>query len=90
MNYIKRDMEEVVLRLSKQFSAILITGPRQVGKTTMLKKLMEQEASGRTYVTLDDINERMMAKTDPVLFFQIHKPPIFIDEIQYARNCSHI
>jgi hypothetical protein len=84
MNYIKRDMEEVVLRLSKQFSAILITGPRQVGKTTMLKKLMEQEDSNRTYVTLDDMNERMMAKTDPILFFQIHKPPIFIDEIQYA------
>ena len=84
MNYIKRDMEEVVLRLSKQFSAILITGPRQVGKTTMLKKLMEQEASGRTYVTLDDINNRMMAKTDPALFLQIHKPPIFIDEVQYA------
>lgn len=84
MNYIKRDMEAVVLRLSKQFSAILITGPRQVGKTTMLKKLMEQENRGRTYVTLDDINERMMAKTDPALFLQMHKPPIFIDEVQYA------
>lgn len=84
MNYIKRHMEEVVLRLSEQFPAILITGPRQVGKTTMLKELMKSEPENRAYVTLDDINDRMLAKTDPAMFFQLHKPPIFIDEVQYA------
>ncbi len=84
MRYIKRAMEETFKRLSSEFPAILLTGPRQVGKTTMLKKLMEEESSQRNYVTLDDLTEREMAKNDPKLFFQIHKPPIFIDEVQYA------
>lgn len=84
MNYINRAMEGTFKRLSKEFPAILVTGPRQVGKTTMLKKLMTEENAGREYVTLDDLNEREMAKNDPKLFFQIHKPPVFIDEVQYA------
>jgi len=77
-------MEKTFLRLIKEFPAILITGPRQVGKTTMLLKLMNEENSNREYVTLDDLTEREMAKNDPKMFFQIHKPPVFIDEIQYA------
>jgi predicted AAA+ superfamily ATPase len=84
MKYIKRAMEDVFVRLSNQFPAILITGPRQVGKTTMLQKLMENENKGRAYVSLDDMSERAMAKNDPALFFQLHKPPLFIDEVQYA------
>lgn len=84
MIYIKRAMEDTFKRLSAEFPAILLTGPRQVGKTTMLKKLMDDEDIGREYVTLDDLNEREMAKNDPKLFFQIHKPPVFIDEVQYA------
>ena len=84
MKYIKRAMEDVFIHLSNQFPAILITGPRQVGKTTMLQKLTEDENKGRTYVSLDDMTERTMAKNDPALFFQFHKPPLFIDEIQYA------
>lgn len=84
MTYIKRAMEDTFLRLSKEYPALLLTGPRQVGKTTMLQKLAQDENTGREYVTLDDLTERQMAKTDPKLFFQIHKPPIFIDEVQYA------
>lgn len=84
MKYIKRAMEDTFTAINKQFSAILITGPRQVGKTTMLKKLMEDENIGRAYVTLDDLTERQMAKNDPAMFFQLHKPPLFIDEVQYA------
>lgn len=84
MGYIRRDLEDVVIRAAKDFPAVLITGPRQVGKTTMLKKLMEDENRGRAYVTLDDLNERNMAKNDPAMFFQMHKPPILIDEVQYA------
>jgi len=84
MKYIRRAMEKTFLRLIKEFPAILITGPRQVGKTTMLLKLMNEENSNREYVTLDDLTEREMAKNDPKMFFQIHKPPVFIDEIQYA------
>lgn len=84
MTYMKRAMEDTFLRLSKEYPALLLTGPRQVGKTTMLQKLAEEEGIGREYVTLDDLTERQMAKNDPKLFFQIHKPPIFIDEVQYA------
>lgn len=84
MEYIRRHMEEQILRLSKSYSAILVTGPRQAGKTTMLRSLAEKENIGREYVTLDDLSERDMAKNDPALFLQLHKPPVLIDEVQYA------
>lgn len=84
MNYIKRSIENIVLRLSNQYASILITGPRQVGKTTMLQKLMAEEGKGRTYISLDDLQERQLAKNDPAMFFQLHQPPMFIDEVQYA------
>ena len=56
MDYIRRDMEKLVVELSKSYSAILITGQRQAGKTTMLKKLSEEEGDKREYVSLDDLN----------------------------------
>lgn len=77
-------MEDVVLNLSKSWPAILLTGPRQAGKTTMLKELTRRENLGRKYVSLDDISVREMAKNDPKMFLQIHKPPVLIDEVQYA------
>ena len=84
MAYIARHMEKKVLDLRKSFSALLITGPRQAGKTTMLKELAKHEGIGRGYVSLDDLNTRDMAKNDPKLFLQLHKPPVIIDEVQYA------
>ncbi|GHU06412.1 ATPase [Betaproteobacteria bacterium] len=84
MSYIKRSMEEAFLGLSREYPAILITGPRQVGKTTMLQKLAAEQGEKREYISLDDLNERSLAKTDPAMFFQVHKPPVFIDEVQYA------
>ena len=84
MNYISRHMENRILELSKSYSAILVTGPRQAGKTTMLRLLAETENKGREYITLDDLANRDMAKNDPALFLQIHKPPVLIDEVQYA------
>lgn len=84
MAYINRAMEATFKRMAKEFSVVLLTGPRQVGKTTMLKRLAEAEDVNREYVTLDDITEREMAKNDPKLFLQLHKPPVFIDEVQYA------
>lgn len=84
MEYISRHMEDRILELSQSYSAILVTGPRQAGKTTMLRFLAEKENIGREYVTLDDLTERDMAKNDPVLFLQLHKPPVLIDEVQYA------
>ena len=82
MNYIKRSLEKVVSEVTKEYPVVLVTGPRQVGKTTMLQKLME--GTERDYVSLDDLNERSLAKNDPELFLQLHKPPILIDEVQYA------
>lgn len=82
MRYIKRSLEKVVTQASNEYPVVLVTGPRQVGKTTMLQKLMED--SGRSYVSLDDLNERALAKSDPELFLQIHHPPVLIDEVQYA------
>lgn len=82
MKYISRNLETVVSQLTKEYPVVLLTGPRQVGKTTMLKKLMEN--TNRGYVSLDDLNARNLAKSDPELFLQLHKPPILIDEVQYA------
>ena len=82
MNYIKRSLEAVVSEVTKEYPVVLVTGPRQVGKTTMLQKMMT--GSARTYVSLDDLNERALAKSDPELFIQVHKPPVLIDEVQYA------
>lgn len=81
MAYIKRDIEEKILALSREYACILITGPRQVGKTTVLRQLMDDD---RAYVTLDDLEERSLAKRDPAMFLQLHTTPIMIDEIQYA------
>lgn len=81
MSYIKRDIESKIISLTKEYPCILITGPRQVVKTTVLHHLM---ASDRNYVTLDDLEERKLAKTDPALFLQMHDLPLFIDEVQYA------
>ena len=81
MSYIKRDIEDKILAVSKEYACLLITGPRQVGKTTVLRRLAEEN---REYVTLDDLEERRLAKTDPALFLQMHTLPILIDEVQYA------
>ena len=81
MSYIKRDLESKITALSKEYSCLLVTGPRQVGKTTVLKQLMNDE---RNYVTLDDLTERNLAVNDPAMFLQIHSLPILIDEVQYA------
>ena len=82
MTYISRSLERVVLEVTKEYPVILVSGPRLVVKTTMLQKLME--GTDRGYVSLDDLNERNIAKTDPELFLQLYKPPVLIDEVQYA------
>ncbi len=82
MKYIKRELERKFLKMNSHFKAILVTGARQVGKTTMLKHLAE--GTNRTYVSLDNRMARELAQTDPVLFFQTYQPPILIDEIQKA------
>ena len=79
--YIKRAVEDSVLNISETFPVLMVTGPRQSGKTTLLTKLSEKH---RAYVTLDDPDIRYLAKTDPALFMQRFTPPVLIDEIQYA------
>lgn len=80
--YITRNIEQTINRISSQFKVLLLTGARQVGKTTLLKHMAQ--GSGRTYVTLDDLAVRSLALSDPALFLQRYTPPLLIDEIQYA------
>lgn len=74
-------MEATVRKASTQFPVILITGPRQVGKTTLLQKLKDEKFN---YITLDDPILRNLAKDDPALFLEKFEWPLIIDEIQYA------
>lgn len=78
--YIKRHIERIFDVVSDMYPAVIITGARQVGKSTLIKKI-----KGDTkYITLDDIRVRSQAKTDTSLFFKTHEPPIIVDEVQYA------
>lgn len=79
--YIPRQAENLVNQMISMFKVVLVTGPRQVGKTTMLKHLLGKAYS---YVTLDDINALEVAKSDPKLFFLNHPGKIIIDEVQNA------
>lgn len=80
MDYIPRDLEPLVASVSDDYSCVLVIGPRQVGKTTMLQHL---DAS-RRLVTLDDLELRSLARRDPEYFLQVHPAPVLIDEVQYA------
>ncbi len=79
--YHARTLEDGVLEASEQLPVLLLTGPRQVGKTTLLRHLCE---NNRSYVTLDDPTRRELATADPALFLQRFPPPVLIDEVQYA------
>jgi predicted AAA+ superfamily ATPase len=79
--YFKRTLTGEIARLSKSFKAILLNGPRQIGKTTLLKHIAEEN---RKYVTLDNPSDLLLAKADPKGFLDTYNAPVIIDEIQYA------
>ena len=79
---LQRTLSHSIEKTSRGFRVLLLNGQRQVGKTTLLKNLAK--GSKRGYVTLDDMNARKLAQTDPELFLEQNPPPVTIDEIQYA------
>lgn len=81
MKFIQRTLASVIENASATFKCVLLSGPRQVGKTTLLKALA---AKNRRFVTLDDPSVRALAKRDPKLFLATYPAPVLIDEIQYA------
>lgn len=82
MKYIPRLIEKVIETSSKTFKVVFLGGPRQVGKTTVFKKLAEENKLN--YASLDDLNQRQLARNDPALFLQQLKIPTVIDGVQYA------
>ena len=81
--YIYRIMESKLKYLSNHFPVVMVCGARQVGKTTLLNRLKEENEQIQ-YVTLDYPRLRSLAKEDPELFLQQYQTPLIIDEIQYT------
>lgn len=81
MIYKRRTIESVVKDAAAHFPALIITGPRQSGKTTLLKHLFSKT---HNYVSLDNPDVRLMAIEEPELFLENYPCPVIIDEIQYA------
>jgi len=85
MSYLPRTLGKFIDKANRQFPVLMLTGPRQVGKTTLLKSLCEAAVdSPRHYVTLDNPMLLTLARDEPALFLQRFPPPVLIDEIQYA------
>jgi predicted AAA+ superfamily ATPase len=81
--YLPRKLEYPLLEALKQFPVVLVTGPRQAGKSTLLQHILK---NGYTYVTFDDILLRNLAESDPALFLNTYEPPLILDEIQYVPS----
>ena len=84
--YISRTIEETVINLSKSFPVVMITGARQVGKTTLLYHIAGKLGKDIKRVSLDNIAARTLAIEDPQLLLETYPPPIIIDEFQYAPD----
>lgn len=82
--YIKRTMEISLKNMAEFFPVVMITGPRQVGKTTLLNMIIKESEQKINFVTLDNLDARKLAVEDPELFLRTYKTPLIIDEFQYA------
>jgi uncharacterized protein len=79
--YLRRTLTGTLARALRTFPAVLITGPRQSGKTTLLENELGRKYE---YVSLENPDLRERALSDPVGFFSDHPTPLILDEIQYA------
>ena len=79
--YHKRQIESILRKIKDQFPILLLTGPRQVGKTTVLRQIGE---GNYPELSFDDPLLRAQAESDPKLFFKNNRPPLLLDEIQYV------
>ena len=79
--FYKRTIEKTIRSVSESFPVLMLTGPRQAGKTTLLEKMKNTD---RKAVSLDNPTIRSFAKKEPELFLQRYPPPVLIDEVQYA------
>lgn len=86
MEYISRTIEKTLDKMIGNYPVIMITGPRQVGKTTLLNYLSSISLKKINFISLDDMKVRMQANEDPELFLRTHETPLIIDEFQYAPN----
>jgi predicted AAA+ superfamily ATPase len=82
--YINRTIESHLIEIKDAFPVIMITGPRQVGKSTLLNHIANDLGMDIKSVTLDNVQDRTLAKEDPELFLETYSPPVIIDEFQYA------
>lgn len=85
-SYIHRTIEKKLDEMYGNFPAILVTGSRQSGKSTVLQYMLSKNRNSISEVSLDDLNERAMAIEDPETFLRTHGVPLIIDEFQYAPN----
>ena len=84
MKYISRTIEEKLISMIDKYQVIMITGPRQVGKSTLLNYISRKLDRKINRVTLDDLILRNQAQDDPELFLRTHETPLIIDEFQRA------
>lgn len=81
-----RTIKKAIKEIENSFPVVMITGPRQVGKTTLLKMIREENDEEINYVSLDELTTRTLAIEDPELFLRTYKMPLIIDEFQYAPD----